>query len=136
MQLDRKIANFILRIVLGIVFAFAGAMKILGFFKVVAYAYPPIDRIITFIPLEISGMILGIVEFVVGILLIIGLFTRTAALIAAVLLIIFIISGAVLGLFMQAVLIKDVVMAAASLLLAAEGCRKWGLDSRSLERTG
>ena len=136
MQLDRKFANFLLRIVLGIIFAYAGAMKILGFFKIVAYALPPIDRIITFIPLETSGLALGIVEFAIGILLLLGLWTRLAALAATVVLIIFIISGAILGLFMQAGLFKDVAMAAAALLMAAEGCRKWGLDSRSLERTG
>ncbi|MEK6812715.1 MAG: DoxX family membrane protein, partial [Nanoarchaeota archaeon] len=136
MQLDRKFANFLLRVVLGIVFAYAGAMKILHFFNLVPYVYPPLDKILTFLPLNTSGLLLGILEFIIGILLILGLWTRVAASGATILFIIFIISGAVLGLFMQAMLFKDVIMAAAALLLATEGCRQWGLDCRSLERTG
>ncbi len=131
--MDRKYANFLLRVLLGAVFTFAGVMKVLGFFKIVTYTYPPLDRILTFVPLQTAGLLLGIVEVSMGILLIIGFYTRVAAWGATVLLTIFVISGAYLGIFMQALLFKDVVMAAAALLLAAEGCRKWGLDVRGLK---
>ncbi|MDO8556595.1 MAG: DoxX family membrane protein [Nanoarchaeota archaeon] len=131
--MDRKYANVVLRVILGLVFAYAGAMKVLGFFKVVSYTLPPLDKIITFLPLNTSGVILGGVELIIGIALIIGFYTRVAAWGATILLLIFAVAGAYLGIFMQAGLFKDVVMAAAALLLAAEGCRKWGLDCRDLE---
>ena len=132
--MDRKYANFLLRVILGIVFAYAGVMKILGFFKVVSYTYPPLDKILTFVPLNTAGVLLGVAEFAVGVLLIIGLWTRVAAWGATVLLLCFVIAGAYLGLFMQLMLFKDVVMAAAAVLLAAEGCRQWGLDCSKLKK--
>ena len=136
MPFDRKLANFILRIVLGVLFLVPGLMKILAFFGVLSYAYPPINKIIPFIPLSTAGLLLGIVEFAVGALLVIGLYTRFAAWVAAILFAVFILSGIYLGLFMKAGLFKDVGLLAAALMLATEGCRKWGLDSRSLEIMG
>ncbi|HLD12605.1 MAG TPA: DoxX family protein [Candidatus Nanoarchaeia archaeon] len=132
-MMDRKFANFLLRVVLGVVFTYAGVMKVLAFFNVVTYTFPPINKILTFLPLSTSGLLLGLVEVIIGVLLIIGFWTRTAAWAATILLVIFVLAGAYLGIFMQAALFKDLVMAAAALLLAAEGCRKWGWDCRSLE---
>lgn len=136
MAFDRKKANFILRVVLGLILFIPGTMKILAYFNVIEYALPPINKIIPFLPLNTLGLLLGIVELIIGVLLIIGFYTRFAAWSAAVLFAVFILSGVYLGLFMKAGLFKDVGLFAGALMLATEGCRLWGLDCRSLKRMG
>mgnify|MGYP001592470870 CR=1 FL=1 len=123
-MLDRRIANFLLRISLGLIFLISG----LG--KVFFYERVPIEKILPFLGPEWGSVLLGIAELMVGLLLVLGLLTRWAALASAALLVIFIVSGLILGLFMQAGLIKDVVLVFASLMLYADGARKWSLDER------
>lgn len=116
------VAALAIRLSLGLIFLISGIGKLfLGM-------SPPLDKILFFIPLNISTYLLGLLEFVVGIMLLAGLFTRIAAWVAAGLLIIFLISGAALGIFMQAGLLKDVGLLAAALSSALVGCPRWGID--------
>lgn len=111
-----------IRLSLGLIFLISGIGKLfLGL-------APPLDKVLPFIPLHISTYLLGLLELIVGIMLLIGLFTRIAAWVAAALFITFLISGAALGLFMQAGLLKDVGLLAAAISTALIGCAKWGLD--------
>lgn len=124
MLFARKLGNFLIRLTLGLVFLWAGIGKLF------LNARPPIDQIITFIPLNTSLLILGIIEVIIGLLLVIGLFTRIAAWASAVLLLLFVIGGIVLGLFIDAFLLKDIALLAVALELAWTGSRMWGLDNR------
>ena len=122
-MLARKLGNFLVRITLGIIFIITGLGKL--FFG----AKPPIEQIITFLPAETSILILGIIELAVGLLLFLGLFTKFAGWISALLYLSFVLGGLFLGLFMQSMLIKDVALLAASLEIAWTGARMWGIDS-------
>lgn len=112
----------VLRITLGFAFFYAAIGKLfMG-------KMPPVDQVIGFLPQETSVAILGIIELVVGLLLIFGLVTRIAGWAAAVLLALFLLSGLGLGLFNQAMLFKDLPLLAAALVFAFKGCTGFGLD--------
>ena len=121
-MLDRRWANLLLRISLGLIFLFSGTMKV--FF----YARVPVEKILPFFGPDYGSIALGVLEMIIGLLLVIGLFTKYAAFVAVVLFAIFIVSGLILGMFMQAGLIKDVVLLFAALMLCADGARKFALD--------
>lgn len=122
MESKQIISILSLRIALGIIFLISGIGKLfLGM-------APPLDKILFFIPLNVSAYLLGLLEFIVGVLLLLGLLTRIAAWISAALLVIFLISGAALGIFAQAGLLKDVGLLAAAVCLALFGHGCWGLD--------
>jgi uncharacterized membrane protein YphA (DoxX/SURF4 family) len=120
----RKLSNFLVRVTLGLVFLWAGIGKLF------LNARPPLDQLITFLPLNTSLLILGILEVAVGLMLVIGLFTRIAGWVAAVLFVAFVVGGSLIGIFTQAFLLKDVALLAASLELAWTGSRMWGLDNK------
>lgn len=121
-MMDRRLANLLLRISLGLIFLISGTMKVFFFAKV------PVEKILPFLGPQYGSIILGIVEMIVGLFLVVGFLTRYAALSAAALLLIFIASGSILGLFKEAGLIKDIVLIFAALMLYADGARKWALD--------
>ncbi len=131
MEQEKKmnIANLILRLGIAAVFIYAAIGKLfLG-------AAPPIDKVIPFMPAATIVFLLGLAELILGVLLLIGLITRFAALGTAVLLLIFIVSGIVLdatgtipGMFNAAGLIKDIGLLGASIHLALEGSRYLSID--------
>lgn len=128
MLMNRKVANAFLRITLGALFVYTGLGKLL-------LGKGPADllaKIFPFISGQLSVLLLGAVEFIAGLLLFLGLWTRFAAWVIALLFACFIVFGIAFGVFMSAGLYKDVILLAASLLLAAEGCRKWGIDAYRL----
>jgi len=103
LKMDREdLAHFLLRFITGIFFILFGSMKFVGLLT------PPIDKIIVAIPLEISVFLMGVLETVLGIMLVLGIFTRVSAWIGAVLMVVIIGSGISLGLFWQLYLIKDI----------------------------
>jgi putative oxidoreductase len=65
----------LLRIVSGLIFLAHGTQKFLGF--------PPGERAGSGLALDYPGAFAGIIELVTGVLLVIGLFTRPAALLAS-----------------------------------------------------
>lgn len=102
-KMDREdLAHFLLRFITGTFFILFGSMKFVGLLT------PPIDKIIVAIPLEISVFLMGVLETVLGIMLVLGIFTRASAWIGAVLMVVIIGSGTSLGLFWQLYLIKDI----------------------------
>ncbi|HLC67241.1 MAG TPA: DoxX family protein [Candidatus Nanoarchaeia archaeon] len=122
------VATLALRISLGLIFLVSAIGKIfLGMF-------PPIDKILPFIPLNISAYLLGLVEFIVALMLLSGFYTRIAAAIAGVLLIVFLISGLALGIFMSAGLLKDIGLLGAAVALWLIGSPRWGLDAVFVRR--
>ena len=123
-MIDRRWANLLLRISLGLIFLISGISKVFFYVRV------PVEKILPFLGPEYGSIILGIAEIIVGLFLVIGLLTRYAALGAAILFAIFVISGLFLGMFQQAGLIKDIVLIFAALMLMADGARKWSLDER------
>ncbi|HLD15892.1 MAG TPA: DoxX family protein [Candidatus Nanoarchaeia archaeon] len=123
-MIDRRWANLLLRVSFGLIFLFSGMMKVFFYVRV------PVEKILPFLGPDYGSIILGAVEIIIGLLLVIGLFTRYAALGATGLLVVFVISGLILGLFQQAGLIKDIVLVFASLMLVADGARKWSLDEK------
>src|SRR3990167_2509985 len=62
----------ILRVTLGFVFVYYGIMKL--FFGMA----PPVEKIITFMPTDVTLFLMGMFEFLLGVLLVFGLFTRVA----------------------------------------------------------
>ncbi len=112
--------DLIMRLGLGIVFLNSGIGKLFLNVK------PPVDKIITFLPADTSLLLLGFVEFVIGILFILGLFTKFTGKAAAVLLLIIILSG--LYLKMYPVILKDIVLFSAAWHLAKTGSKEFALD--------
>lgn len=116
----KAIFNAVFRICLGFVFFYAGLKKLfLGDF-------PAVDTIITFMPVQTVVFILGVVELVVGIVLMLGLFTSIFAWIMAALLAVFIILGFPTG---QGFIYKNIGLIGAALYLAVEGSQAWGMDN-------
>ena len=66
----------LLRIIAGLVFLVAGSMKVFGFPVMPGYPMPPFD------PMSMVGFA-GLIELIGGILITLGLFTRSAAFIAS-----------------------------------------------------
>src|SRR3989338_2498935 len=106
------IAAFIVRVGLGLIFLYTGMSKL--FFGMM----PTLDKILPFIPLNISVYFLGLLEIILAIFLLAGLITRIAAWISAVLYLLFIIFGLALGLFNAAGLFKDIGFLAAAVAAA------------------
>ena len=63
-------AELLMRLGLGAVFLNAGIGKLF------LNARPPIDKVITFIPADTSILLLGLLEFILGALFLLGLFTK------------------------------------------------------------
>ena len=123
-------ATCILRVTLGFVFVYYATMKL--FFGMA----PPVDLIVTFLPADVSIFLIGMVEFVLGTLLVLGLFTRTAAWLTAGLLLAFFgsatylhISGLLPGLWSTAGLAKDVALLGAAVSLGLQGAPCCSLDA-------
>jgi len=124
MDLDRHVwTSVLMRLTLGSVFIFAGVLKL--FFDVA----PPIEKIIFFMPKETSVALLGILEFVVGVLLLIGLLARAASVVAALLLAGFVFSSFALGVFVTQFIIKDIVLFAVALHVALHGAPVFSADN-------
>src|SRR3989338_984844 len=94
-------AELLMRLGLGAVFLNAGIGKL--FLNV----RPPIDKILTFIPADTSILLLGLLEFVIGVLFLLGLFSKFTGKVAAILLVIIILSGFYIG---MGPLYKDIVL--------------------------
>jgi uncharacterized membrane protein YphA (DoxX/SURF4 family) len=127
----------ILRVTLGFVFVYAAVMKL--FFG----AAPPVDAIVTFMPVDVSLFLLGLLEFVVGALLVVGLFTRVAAWVATSLFAIFMlsaiylhVSGAMPGIWNTAMLFKDVALIGAAVALGIQGSKCCSLDTWIKKKAG
>jgi putative oxidoreductase len=114
--------HLLMRVSLGAVFIYAAV------FKLFLDAAPPMKKIIYFMPPETSIAVLGIIEFALGIMLVLGLLTRVVASITAVLLTAFIISAVVLGLFVTQFIVKDIVLFAVAVHFIMHGCKGMGLD--------
>lgn len=124
MEYDRFVwTSVFLRLSLGVVFIFSAVLKL--FFDVA----PPIEKIIFFMPKETSVALLGIVEFVVGALLIVGLLTRAAAVVAGFLLVGFIMSSVALGIFLSQFMVKDFVLLAAAIHVLMHGAPTFSIDA-------
>ena len=124
MEYDRFVwTSVFMRLSLGVVFIFAAVLKL--FFDVA----PPIDKIVFFLPKETSVALLGIVEFVVGALLVVGLLTRAAFVVAGLLLVGFILSSAALGIFLSQFMIKDVVLLAVAIHGMMHGAPTFSLEA-------
>ena len=128
----KTMGNFLLRILLGFVFLFTGIGKLfLGMM--------PVDMIsgilngmgMSFIPAITFGYALGIIELVLGFMLILGLFTRIAGWVAAVLLLSFIIGVSLIlgdGIAGKAMMLKDLGLLGGALALAFQGSSFMSLD--------
>lgn len=123
-------ATCVLRVTLGFVFVYYATMKL--FFGMT----PPVDLIITFLPTDINIFLMGMLEFVLGTLLVVGLFTRTAAWLTAGLLLAFFgsalylhVSGILPDLWNTAGLAKDVALLGAAVSLALQGAPCCSLDA-------
>ena len=123
-MIDRRWANLILRVVIGLLFLFAGVTKVFY------YARVPVEKILPFLGPEWGSILLGIAEMIIGLLLVVGLLTRYAAVGAAVLIVIFMVSALILSIFMEANQISNIPLLAATLMLVADGARKWSLDEK------
>ena len=123
MRMDKEnLAHFLLRAVVGILFILFGWMKFTGSLA------PPVDKIITFLPAETSILLMGVAEAVIGVLVLIGLWTRVAAWIGALLMAVIIISGIYLGLFWQFFLIKDISILVILIALGLMETKEWTID--------
>jgi uncharacterized membrane protein YphA (DoxX/SURF4 family) len=123
-------ATNIVRWTLGFVFVYYSITKL--FFG----AAPPVDAIITFMPADISLFLMGMFEFVLGTLLILGIFTRVAAWIAVgffgvlfASVIYLHISGVYPDLWFIANMAKDVALTASALAVALLGAPCWSIDA-------
>lgn len=117
---NEKFGLLFLRLGLGITFLWAGIGKLfLG-------AAPPVESIITFVPANYTLFGLGLLEFVLGLLLIFGLITKVAGWIAAALLLIFIVAGIYLGMGTQTML--NIGLMGAALAIAFIGQKGMSLD--------
>ena len=117
---NEKFGMLFLRLGLGIVFLWA------GFGKLFFGAAPPIDSIITFVPVTYTLFALGLVEFVLGVLLIFGLLTKIAGWFTAALLLVFVVAGLYLG--MLSTVMSNVGLFGAALAVALIGSKGMSLD--------
>ena len=122
-------ATCILRVTLGFVFVYYGIMKL--FFGLA----PPVDKIITFMPVEVSLFLMGMFEFVVGTLLVLGLFSRVAGWITAGLFVVLFASAAYLhlsgilpDLWFIAGMAKDVGLLGAAIAVGLQGAPCCSID--------
>ncbi len=113
-------AEFLMRIGLGAVFLNAGIGKLF------LNARPPVDKIITFIPADTTLILLGLLEFVIGVLFLLGLFTKFTGKVSAFLLLFIILSGFYIG---MGPLYKDIVLFTVAWHLGNVGTKKYALDS-------
>ncbi len=123
-------ATCVLRVALGFVFVYYATMKL--FFGMA----PPLDLIVTFLPADMSLFLMGMVEFVLGTLLVLGLFTRTAAWLTVVFFaalfssaIYLHFSGILPGLWNTAGLAKDVGLLGAAIAIGLQGAPCCSLDA-------
>ena len=123
-------ATCITRVTLGFVFVYFSIMKL--FFG----AAPPVDKIITFMPTDVSLFLMGLLEFVIGTLLVLGLFTRVAGWAAAGLFAVFFasavylqVSGILPGLWSAAGMAKDVALLGASVTVGLQGAPCCSIDA-------
>ena len=134
----KSMGNFLLRILLGFVFLFTGVGKLfLGMI--------PADMIsgilngmgMSFIPAMAFGYALGVIELIVGLMLILGLFTKITAWVAAVLLLSFIIGVSIIlgdGIAGSAMMFKDLGLLGGALALAFQGSSFMSMDTFLKER--
>ncbi|PIN80798.1 hypothetical protein COV16_00310 [Candidatus Woesearchaeota archaeon CG10_big_fil_rev_8_21_14_0_10_34_8] len=127
----------ILRVTVAFVFLYAGVMKL--FFG----AAPPVDMILTFMPADVSLFLLGMLEFVLGTLLLFGLFTRVTAWVSASLVAVFFLvaaylhtSGLMTGLWNSAWMWKDLPLLGGSIAIALQGSPCCSIDSWIKKKTG
>lgn len=120
----------ILRLGLGFVFVYYSIMKL--FFGMA----PPVDKIITFMPADVSLFLLGMLEFILGTLLVLGLFSRVAGWLTAVLIGVFFasaiylqVSGIMPDLWFTAGMAKDVALLAAAVAVGMQGAPCCSIDA-------
>ncbi len=119
----------ILRITLGFVFVYYGIMKL--FFGMA----PPVDKIITFMPVDVTLFLMGMLEFILGTLLVVGLLTRVAGWLTAGFLAVLFISAAYLhlsgilpNLWFTAGMAKDVALLGAAVAVGMQGAPCCSID--------
>lgn len=119
----------ILRVTLGFVFVYYGIMKL--FFGMA----PPIEKIITFMPTDVSLFLMGMVEFLLGVLLVFGLFTRVAGWATAGFMVLLFaaaaylhLSGILPDLWFTAGMAKDVAILGAAVAVGMQGAPCCSLD--------
>ncbi len=127
----------VLRLGLGFVFVYYGIMKL--FFGMA----PPVDKIVTFMPADVSLFLLGLLEFTFGTLLVLGLFTRIAGWLTAGLLCVFLVSAVYLhfsgilpNLWNVAGMAKDVGLLGASVAVGLQGSLCCSLDAWIKKKSG
>lgn len=120
----------ILRVTLGFVFVYYGIMKL--FFGMA----PPVEKVITFIPIDVSLFLMGMFEFLLGVLLVKGLFTRVAGWTAAGFMIVLFaaagylhVSGILPGLWFTAGMAKDVAILGAAVAVGMQGAPCCSIDA-------
>jgi len=123
-------ATNVVRWTLGFVFIYYSIIKL--FFG----SAPPVDAIITFMPVDISLFLFGMFEFIVGTLLILGIFTRVAGWLAAGFFVVLLgsviylqVSGIYPDLWFIANLAKDVALTGAAVSVAILGAPCLSVDA-------
>ena len=120
----------ILRVTLGFVFVYYGIMKL--FFGMA----PPVEKIITFMPTDVSLFLMGMFEFLLGVLLVFGLFTRVAGWATTGFMVVLFasagylhISGILPDLWFTAGMAKDVAILGAAIAVGMQGAPCCSIDA-------
>ncbi len=117
-----EVGLFFLRMGLAFVFIWS------AFGKLVLGMRPPLDSVIPFIHIDILIVMLSIVELTVGLLYFFGLVTRINGALSALLMLLIITTGILLGMFSEAMLAKDIAILSGCLCLALSGSQWMSLD--------
>ncbi|MFT4250745.1 MAG: DoxX family membrane protein [Candidatus Woesearchaeota archaeon] len=117
----RAITGFFLRISIGALFLYFGVQALTQ--PLVAMSYIPAYA--EFLANNTFITVYGVVEVLIGLALLIGIYVRYAALLAAALLV-----GVVIALGNNEVMYRDLVILFATLVLAYEPAHLWALKER------
>lgn len=118
---DKKVIfHCIFRILLGFVFLYAGIIKVF------AFDFPNVEAVMPFMAPATTVFLLGLLELIIGVMIMVGLFTRIFAWIMAGMLLIFIIVGPFIG---TGFLYKNLALIGAAMFLAVDGAQLWSLDT-------
>lgn len=132
--MDKQWGSVLLRLLLGFTFLYVGLGKLFLGMRPVEPVAGILNALgMSFIPALTFVYILGILELVVGLMFVFGLFTKAAGWIATVMLLLFVIGvGAILGdgLGGQMMMFKDIGLIGGALCLAFQGSSYLSLDSK------
>jgi len=122
MEHESSRTNFVIRVLLGLVFIYIGFSRLFRGFVPPLNMAPFLNQQ-TFVPL------FGIVEIALGLLLLIGLLTRVSAFAGGLLIIFFIAISMIYGAFDRYLMIKDIAMLAICIDLVIYGAVSYSIDN-------